>query len=96
MINVFQESILDNVDKRDERLIPDSDADVLSTDEWPDYMYVIENITVDNTPLKDGCSHDLLEHTIAAFGVRFKIWYLYRFEYEREEIIDHSSDHRFN
>jgi hypothetical protein len=37
-----------------------------------------------------------LEHTLAAFGVRFKIWYLDRFEYERIQEIDHCMDWKFN
>ena len=92
----LQESVLDKIEKNDSRLIPVDAEDSLQNVDYPDYMFIFENTAVGDSPLKEGVSPELLEHTLAAFDVRFKIWYLDRFEYERIEEIDHNLDWKFN
>lgn len=91
----IKESILDNINKSEERAIPTMDV---STEEWPEWMFIMEADVpiIAKSPIKDGRSTDALNRLFEYFGVPYKIWYLDGREFSEADIIDHSADGMFN
>ena len=90
----IKESILDNIDKSEERSIPTIDA---STEEWPEWMFIMEATPIiGKSPIKDGRSIGALNRLFEYFGVPYNIWYLDGREFSEADIIDHSADGMFN
>ena len=90
----IKESILDNINKSEERAIPTMDV---STEEWPEWMFIIEADIpiIGKSPIKDGRSTDALNRLFEYFGVPYKIWYLDGREFSEVDVIDHSADDMF-
>ena len=90
----IKESILDNIDKSEERSIPTIDV---STEEWPEWMFIMEATPIiGKSPIKDGRSIGALNRLFEYFGVPYNIWYLDGREFSEADIIDHSADGMFN